>query len=76
MAQPERASLGDVFINCPFDSAYKPIFDAIIFAVSDLGFVARSALEIDDGAEFRLAKIERIEECRYGSLKTLLLVIS
>ena len=56
-----------VFINCPFDSAYKPIFDAIIFAIYDLGFVARSALEIDDGTEVRLAKIERIiEECRYG----------
>ena len=56
-----------VFINCPFDAAYKPIFDAIVFAIRDLGFLARSALEIDDGAEFRLAKIERIvEECRYG----------
>ena len=56
-----------VFINCPFDSVYKPIFDAIVFAIYDLGFVARSALEIDDGTEFRLAKIERIiEECRYG----------
>lgn len=56
-----------VFINCPFDKAYKPIFDAIVFAIRDLGFVARSALDIDDGAEVRLAKIERIvEECRYG----------
>ena len=56
-----------VFINCPFDNAYKPIFDAIVFAIYDLGFVARSALKIDDGAEGRLAKIERIvEECRYG----------
>lgn len=56
-----------VFINCPFDHTYKPIFDAIVFAVHDLGFVARSALEIDDGSEVRLTKIERIiEECRYG----------
>ena len=56
-----------VFINCPFDTTYKPIFDAIVFAVYDLGFVARAALEIDDGTEVRLAKIERIiEECRYG----------
>jgi hypothetical protein len=56
-----------VFLNCPFDPAYKPLFDAIVFAIYDLGFVARSALEIDDGTEIRLAKIERIiEECRYG----------
>jgi hypothetical protein len=56
-----------VFINCPFDSAYKPTFDAIVFAIYDLGFVARSALEIDDGTEVRLAKVERIiEECRHG----------
>ena len=56
-----------VFIDCPFDAAYKPIFDAIVFAIRGLGFLARSALEIDDSAEFRLAKIERIvEECRYG----------
>lgn len=56
-----------VFINCPFDHTYKPIFDAIVFAIYDLGFVARSALEIDDGTEPRLAQIEGlIEECRYG----------
>lgn len=53
-----------VFINCPFDAAYKPIFDAIIFAIYDLGFVARCALEEDDTSEYRLSKIERIiEEC-------------
>jgi hypothetical protein len=56
-----------VFINCPFDSAYRPTFNAIVFAVYDLGFVARCALEEDDAAEFRLSKIERIvEECRFG----------
>jgi hypothetical protein len=56
-----------VFINCPFDNTYKSIFDAIVFAICYLGFVARSASDIDDGAEVRLAKIERIiEECRYG----------
>ena len=43
------------------------MFDAIVFAVTDLGFVARSAREEDDGGEFRLAKIQRIiEQCRYG----------
>jgi hypothetical protein len=56
-----------VFINCPFDSRYQPIFNAIVFAVNDLGFVARCSLDEDDATEFRLAKIERmIEQCRYG----------
>ena len=56
-----------VFINCPFDSAYRPIFDAIVFSVYNLGFVPRCALEEDDASEFRLSKIERIiEECRFG----------
>jgi hypothetical protein len=57
----------DVFINCPFDTSYKPMFDAIIFAVYDLGFVARCALEVDDASQYRLDKIlELIEQCRYG----------
>ena len=43
------------------------MFDAIMFAITDLGFVARSAREEDDGGEFRLAKIQRIiEQCKYG----------
>jgi hypothetical protein len=56
-----------VFVSCPFDKGYKPILDAIVFAITDLGFVARSAREQDDAGEFRLAKIQRIiEECKYG----------
>ncbi|HYW42736.1 MAG TPA: hypothetical protein VE959_07760 [Bryobacteraceae bacterium] len=56
-----------VFINCPFDSAYKPLFNAIVFAIDNLEFVARCALELDDAGEVRLAKIERlIEECKFG----------
>ena len=56
-----------VFLNCPFDSAYKPIFNAIVFTVYHCGLVPRCALELDDAAEFRLDKIFRIiSECRYG----------
>jgi hypothetical protein len=62
-----RLKSSHVFINCPFDRGYRPIFNAIVFAVYDLGFVARCALEEDDAADFRLSKIERmIEECRFG----------
>jgi hypothetical protein len=43
------------------------MFNAIVFTVYDLGFVARCALEEDDAGEFRLSKIERIiEECKFG----------
>jgi hypothetical protein len=57
----------DVFINCPFDDAYKPTFHAILFAVNYLGFAARCALEVDDASELRLDKIMRIiGQCAYG----------
>jgi hypothetical protein len=56
-----------VFINCPFDPAYKPLFDAIVFAVFDCGFQARSALEVDDGSQVRFEKIVGlIADCQYG----------
>lgn len=58
---------GDVFINCPFDPSYKSIFDAIVFAIYDLGFRARCALEVDDASVYRLEKIFDLIECsRYG----------
>lgn len=28
-----------VFINCPFDLQYQPLFEAIVFAVSNCGFI-------------------------------------
>ncbi|HEX3743884.1 MAG TPA: hypothetical protein VHW09_08135 [Bryobacteraceae bacterium] len=65
MSTPVRST--HVFINCPFDTGYQPIFTAIVFAVYELGFVARCSLEDDDAGEVRLTKIQRIiEECRYG----------
>ncbi len=57
----------NVFINCPFDSAYKPLFDAMIFAVHDCGFIPRCALEEDDASQVRIDKIYNIiANCRYG----------
>jgi hypothetical protein len=56
-----------VFINCPFDAEYQPILNAIVFAVHDCGFLARTALEVDDAGEPRMAMLKRrIRECRYG----------
>ena len=56
-----------VFVNCPFDDAYTPLFRALVFAVHDSGFVARCALESDNGGEVRIQKIARIiRECQHG----------
>ncbi len=57
----------NVFINCPFDPVYKPLFDAMVFAVLDCGFIPRCALEEDDASQVRIDKIyEIIADCRYG----------
>lgn len=54
----------DVFINCPFDEEFKPLFEAVHFTVTACGYAPRCALEDDDGAEIRLSKLCRIiEEC-------------
>ncbi|MEP7107656.1 MAG: hypothetical protein ABI760_06725 [Ferruginibacter sp.] len=56
-----------VFVNCPFDPEYKPLFDSIIFAIHYTGFIARCALEVIDSGSTRLNKIIRIiEQCKYG----------
>lgn len=57
----------NVFINCPFDEAYKDIFDAIVFAVFDCGFRARCAKEEEDCSQVTIEKIFRIiSQCKYG----------
>lgn len=49
-----------VFINCPFDSTYRPLFEAVTFAVYDCGFYPRCALEVDDSSQVRIEKINGI----------------
>jgi hypothetical protein len=57
----------DVFINAPFDPKYKPIFDAVTYAVMRYGYRARCALEVDDSSQNRLAKICKIiKESKFG----------
>lgn len=57
----------NVFVNCPFDEAYRSLFYAVVFAVFDCGFNVRSALEEPYSAENRFAKITKvISECKYG----------
>ena len=62
-----RSSANDVFVNCPFDSHYDPIFRALIFAIYACGFRPRSAKELDDAGQTRIDKLYGlIAECRYG----------
>ncbi|WP_304282133.1 hypothetical protein [Caulobacter segnis] len=56
-----------VFINCPFDDAYKPLLRAILFCIYYLGLEPRIAIERLDGAEPRIEKIiELIEASKFG----------
>lgn len=56
-----------IFINCPFDALFQPIFDAIVFCVFDCGFRPRCALEASDSGEVRVEKILNIiRDCRFG----------
>ncbi len=71
---PERSRRGaasdydaSVFINCPFDDDYLPLFRAVIFAVFECGLVPRCAQEVYDAGEVRIEKIARIiRDCRWG----------
>jgi hypothetical protein len=49
-----------VFINCPFDTEYWPLFEGIVFCIIRCGFVPRCALEEADSGQVRLEMIQRI----------------
>lgn len=65
--KPSKAYARQVFLNCPFDDDYRPIFEAIIFSIIHCGFVIRCARERDDSGETRISKIvEIIRASRLG----------
>lgn len=47
----------NIFVNVPFDDAYAPLFDALVFAVMACGYRVRCALEADDSGDIRLDKL-------------------
>ena len=54
----------NVFVNCPFDEEFRGAFEAIVFAVSAMGYKPRCALEENDSGHLRLDKLYRlIENC-------------
>ncbi len=57
----------NVFINCPFDDTYLPLFRSLSFAVFECGLRPRCAREVYDAGEVRIEKIVRIiRDCRWG----------
>src|SRR6185312_1007377 len=66
MKNPASPFHRNVFINCPFDADYWPLFHSIVFTVHLLGFRARCTLEMDAGDD-RYGRIVRlIGSCKYG----------
>lgn len=57
----------NVFINCPFDDIYEPVFRAVVFVVFECGLIPRCAKEAYDSGEARIEKIIGIiRDCRWG----------
>lgn len=65
LKQPLYSDL--VFINCPFDDAYQPLFRAIIYTVYFCGFYPTSAMAEDNAMDNRIDKLFRIiAKCKFG----------
>ncbi len=57
----------NVFINCPFDDPYKPLFHAVVFTVYDMGFRPKCAKDMSNAGQPRFNKIQGlIENCKYS----------
>jgi hypothetical protein len=57
----------NVFINCPIDEEYAPLFQVIVFTIHVAGFRPRCSAEANDSITSRLEKIMNImADCKYG----------
>src|SRR5687767_5016753 len=68
MAAKRRAAFSrNVFVNCPFDSDYRPLLSPLLFTIVYVGFIPRIASERSDSGENRIDKIcALIRECQYS----------
>lgn len=57
-----------VFINCPFDPEYRPLFRAACFTIMARGYLPRCALDISDSGVVRLIEIVRMIAACDGSI--------
>jgi hypothetical protein len=71
MAISRRVYEQNVFINCPFDRDYTPIFEALIFTVFDCGFRPVCARERMNSAQIRIDKITDLIRDSYYSIHDL-----
>lgn len=56
-----------VFINCPFDEPFKPVFDAMVFSTLCCGFIPRSAIETGSASIPRMDRIvNAIKSSKYS----------
>lgn len=57
----------NIFINCPFDPAYKALLRPLLFTILSVDLVPKIASERSDSGEQRIDKIcELIESSQYG----------
>jgi hypothetical protein len=57
----------NVFVNCPFDDEYTPMFEAIVFTIQACGLRTICARSRVNSGEVRLQKIvQLIGDCRYS----------
>ena len=67
MATPARDFEKNVFINCPFDPAYRSLLRSLLFTVLYFGYTPKIVSERSDSAEQRIEKIcELIERSKYS----------
>jgi hypothetical protein len=67
MPRPRLTYNTSVFVNCPFDAEYLPLFRATVFTIEWCGYRTRCALEVDDSGETRAEKLIRIiRDSRFG----------
>ena len=61
----------NVFVNCPFDSDYAPIMQAVLFCLVRFGFKPRIATEQSNAAEPRIDKICQLVQASKFSIHDL-----
>lgn len=67
MGTLEETFDNNVFINCPFDAAYRPLIRAMLFTLVYCGMTPRIASERTDSGEVRIGKIvSLIQQCRFS----------
>jgi len=56
-----------VFLNCPFDDPFAPLFHAAVLTIAALGFTPRCARESEGESDPRIDRISRgLSQCKYS----------